>query len=293
LKNDFATAQERRTTVGGLISGKGNPGTTRARPAALLLLALGCCLAVPAAQQEAVPGPAKILSVELGGGVKLDLVLIRPGSFMMGSDKGYDNAKPVHQVTITKPFYIGKYEVTQQQWQAVMGSNPSNFKGPTNPVDTVSWDDCQAYIKKLNEKSPGAGFRLPTEAEWEYACRAGGTTQFCYGNYGDEEAILGEYAWYSANSEGKTHPVGEKKPNAWGLYDMHGNVWEWCADWFADKYPDGPVNDPTGPSSGQSRVIRGGYWYSYAYNCRSANRDFDGPDNRFTYLGFRFVRTQK
>ena len=136
-------------------------------------------------------------------------------------------------MTITKPFYLGKYEVTQEQWEAVMGSNPSHFKGPKNPVEQVSWDDCQQFLVKLNAKSGGQGskFVLPTEAQWEYACRAGSTGKFCFG---DDEKQLGEYAWYEANSGDKTHPVGEKKPNTFGLHDMHGNVWEWCQDWYGE-----------------------------------------------------------
>ena len=165
-------------------------------------------------------------------------------------------------MTITKPFYLGKYEVTQEQWEAVMGSNPSNFKGPKNPVEQVSWDDCQEFLDKLNAKAGGQGgkFVLPTEAQWEYACRAGSTGKFCFG---DDEKQLGEYAWYDENSDSKTHPVGEKKPNAWGLYDMHGNVWEWCQDWYG-AYGAEAVDDPSGPTTGSGRVFRGGGWNNAA-----------------------------
>ena len=192
---------------------------------------------------------------------------------MMGSEKGDNDEKPVHKVTITKPFYMGKYEVTQEQWEAVMGSNPSNFKGAKNPVEQVSWEDCEKFIGKLKEKVSGRDFRLPTEAEWEYACRAGSTTDYCYGD-GDES--LDEYAWYYGNSESKTHPVGQKKANAWGLYDMHGNVWEWCSDWYGD-YADGAVSDPKGPESGSARVLRGGSWGGNARDCRSACRHSYDP----------------
>ena len=161
---------------------------------------------------------------------------------------------------ITKPFYLGKYLVTQEQWEAVMGNNPSHFKGPKNPVEQVSWDDCQQFLEQAQREGRprGGKFQLPTEAQWEYACRAGSTTRYCFG---DDESELGEYAWYDANSGSKTHPVGEKKPNAWGLYDMHGNVWEWCQDWYdGGYYANSPTDDPTGPATGSDRVFRGGGW---------------------------------
>jgi len=224
-----------------------------------------------------VPGKPQI--VDLGGGVTLDLVLIRPGTFTMGSDEGGDER--AHQVTLTKPFYLGKYEVTQEQWQQVMGGNPSVFKGAKNPVENVSWDDCQEFMGKLRKKVPGEAFRLPTEAEWEYACRAGTTGEYA----GDLDAM----AWYDSNSGGKTHPVGGKKPNAWGLYDMHGNVWEWCADGYGD-YPNGAATDPNGPNTGSIRVLRGGSWFHVGALCRSALRRWFTPVIRFDRVGFRFDR---
>jgi len=230
--------------------------------------------------------PPKKLAVDLGGGVKLEMVLIPAGEFKMGDD----NAKPVHKVRITKPFYLGKYEVTQEQWQAVMGDNPSSFKGPKNPVVNGSWDDCQQFLVKLNAKvrTQGGKFALPTEAQWEYACRAGSTTKYCFG---DDEKQLGEYAW-NDNSGRKTHPVGEKKPNAFGLYDMHGNVWEWCQDWYGEEYyANSPADDPTGPDSGNDRVLRGGSWVNGPYLTRSANRFRIAPYNRSNVVGFRVART--
>jgi formylglycine-generating enzyme required for sulfatase activity len=236
-------------------------------------------------QPPRLDGVPKELTVDLGGGVKIDFVLIPAGSFQMGDEKGKSNEKPVHKVNITKPFYLGKYEVTQEQWQAVMGSNPSHFKGPKNPVEQVSWDNCQAFLNKLNEKSRSGGvkFGLPTEAQWEYACRAGTTTQY---SVGDDPAKLGDYAWWKENAEKTTHPVGQKKPNAWGLYDMHGNVFEWCADWYA-AYSNSSVDDSTGPTSGSDRVLRGGCWSFDAGLCRSAFRFIGTPAFRFHILGFR------
>ena len=233
----------------------------------------------------ALPGPKKKLVVDLGGGVTMEFVLIRPGSFLMGSEKGNPNEKPTHKVTIAKPFYLGKYEVTQEQWQAVMGSNPSHFKGPKNPVEQVSWEDCQTFLQKLQEKAPSHTFRLPTEAEWEYACRAGSTTEFCYG---DDWGGLGEYAWYGPNSGSTTHAVGEKKPNAWGLNDIHGNVCEWCQDWIG-AYESGSVSDPVGPSSGSGRLLRGGALYNTPTGCRAAVRYYSDPSLRYDSFGLRVV----
>ena len=254
---------------------------------------------------EKTPSPPKEITVDLGNGVKLDMVLIPAGEFMMGSPKEVieDELKshagdqwdkrhlpgegPQHKVRITKPFYLGKYLVTQEQWQTVMNSNPSYFKGPKNPVEMVSWDDCQQFLGKLNAKpAAGAGkYQLPTEAQWEYACRAGSKTKYCFGN---DASKLGEYAWYDENSGNKTHPVGEKKPNTWGLYDMYGNVWEWCQDWWKDGcYGDLQVDDPTGAATGSSRVVRGGGWFNSARLCRSANRGNNEPWVRTGPLGFR------
>ncbi len=245
------------------------------------------------ARPEAVGGktksPPKEVTVDLGKSVKLEMVLIPAGEFMMGSPDSDKDAqsldKPLHRVRITKPFYLGKYLVTQEQWQTVMGSNPSYFKGPKNPVEQVSWEDCREFVEKLNVKAGGGKFSLPTEAQWEYACRAGSTTRYCFG---DDQDRLGEYAWFAYNSDSTTHPVGQKKPNAWGLYDMHGNVWEWCADWFDDRYYAGsPKDDPTGPTTGSDRVLRAGSWGSRAGFCRSVSRISYGHGDRCYYLGLR------
>jgi formylglycine-generating enzyme required for sulfatase activity len=224
-----------------------------------------------------------------GASASIEMVLVPAGSFSMGSEKGGDDEKPVHKVTISKPFYIGACEVTQAQWEAVMGSNPSGFKGAANPVESVSWNECQEFIRKLNEKVPGGGFRLPTEAEWEYVCRAGSTTEYCNG---DGEEWLGEYAWYDANSGATTHPVGQKKPNGWGVYDMHGNVWEWCQDTGHDSYDGAPSNGSAWESpAGSLRVIRGGGWGLNAQNCRSSFRYIIIPDYTLNFIGFRVSRT--
>jgi len=247
---------------------------------AVLLSAPGC-----SSQPEPSQGKSKELNLDLGGGVTMKLVLIPAGKFMMGSpdsEKGRDENEGQHEVTLSKPFYMGVTEVTQAQYEAIMGTNPSNFKGATSPVDNVSWNDATEFCKKLSDKTNQA-VRLPTEAEWEYACRAGSTTKF---SFGDAHESLGDYAWYSTNSGSKTRPVGQKKPNAWGLYDMHGNVWEWCADRYG-AYPEGAVTEPQGPASGMFRVLRGGAWNDSPDYCRSAYRNRTTPDNRYYYDGFR------
>ena len=210
------------------------------------------------------------------------------GEFDMGSDTRHDDEKPVHRVRLSTPFLLGKYPVTNQEYQRFLQANPkakppefwnnSQFNDPTQPVVGVSWDDAQAFCA-------WAGCRLPTEAEWECACRAGSDGEFCFG---DGESKLGEYAWYGANSGNKTRPVGQKKPNLWGLHDMHGNVYEWCQDWKA-QYPKGLVEDPTGPKEGQNRVLRGGSWDHSARNCRSAYRFSCLPSDRYLIAGFRVV----
>jgi formylglycine-generating enzyme required for sulfatase activity len=220
--------------------------------------------------------------------------LIPAGYFYIGSqadEEGrYDNEQH-HQVTLSQPFSLQTTPVTQRQWQQVMGNNPSGFQdcGDDCPVEEVSWDDAQEFLGNLNRMEQTNTYRLPTEAEWEYACRAGSTTRFCCG---DEEAELQDYAWYDENSEKKTHPVGQKQPNAWGLYDMHGNVWEWCQDWYR-KYSVGPVTNPRGPDTGERRVLRGGSWNGIARNLRSAGRNDGNPGYRNSFIGFRVARTVK
>ena len=228
--------------------------------------------------------PEKIV-LDLGGVVKMEFVRIKAGKFTMG-DKDFDDATP-HEVTISKDYWMQTTETTQAQWEAVMGKNPSEFKGADLPVETVSWDDCQDFLKKLNEKGKdqlkGKKATLPTEAEWEYACRAGEKGKWCFG---DDEKKLGDYAWYRDNAEMKTHPCGQKKPNAWGLFDMHGNVWEWTQDRYG-AYEKDVVTDPTGPAKGASRCIRGGGWYFGDVNLRSPCRYRDGPSYRNNSGGFR------
>ena len=247
--------------------------------------------------------PAKELSLDLGGGVKMEFVLVPAGEFMMG-EKGV--AEPVHPVKITKPFYLGKYEVTQAQYEKVMGANPSKFKGADLPVEQVSWEDAKKFCEKATaahhrdtetqrtprveirnsklERNTGT-VRLPTEAEWEYACRAGTTTEY---NTGQGEAALEKAGWYSKNCASTTHPVGKKAPNAWGFYDMHGNVWEWAEDRYGDKYyASSPPADPLGPATGNERVLRGGPWDGSPSNCRSARRHWCSPGGQYVCYGFR------
>lgn len=209
-----------------------------------------------------------------------DMVLIKGGTFQMG-EKGV--AEPVHSITLSD-FEIGKYPVTQKLWREIMDQNPSHFNGCDDcPVENVSWNDVQNFLKKLNAKFPGKNYRLPTEAEWEYAARGGMKTKG-YAFPGSNN--IDEVAWYDANSSGKTQPVGKKKANELGLHDMSGNVWEWCADWY-EKYPTATQTNPTGPGSGSYRAGRGGSWGNDARNCRFSNRYYWVPDNRYDFLGFR------
>jgi formylglycine-generating enzyme required for sulfatase activity len=238
--------------------------------------------------------------------IGMEFVKIPPGEFEMGSpsdEEGrWDEEGPIHEVTIEKAYYLGTYEVTQEQWVEVMGNNPSEFEGDNNPVESVSWDDVQEFVEKLNELEGTDKYRLPSEAEWEYACRAGTTTRY---SFGDGESDLGDYAWYSGYKtyeeweknmdeilkEGSAHPVGQKKPNPWGLYDMHGNVCEWCQDEWHDSYDGAPADGSAWEDgSSSSRVIRGGNWILNAGYCRSAARNGLDPDIRYFYLGFRLLR---
>ena len=231
---------------------------------------------------------SKTLTLDLGKGVTMKLVLIPAGKFFMGSlptekDRREDEG-PQREVTISSPFYMGVYEVTQEQYEQIKGKNPSSIKGAKNPVDTISWDEAVDFCKELSRKT-GKRVSLPTEAQWEYACRAGSKTRFCFG---DADSGLGGYAWYPSNSASKTHPVGGKKPNAFGLFDMHGNVWELCSDWYDSGYYANARNvDPAGPDSGAARVLRGGSWGCNPQLCRSASRFRHSPDGRSGDFGFR------
>ena len=220
-----------------------------------------------------------------------NMVYVSGGTFTMGatSEQGSDardGEKPAHSVTVSG-FYICKYEVTQALWRAVMGSNPSYFKGDNLPVESVSWNDCQTFINRLNSYT-GRNFRLPTEAEWEFAARGGNYSRhykYSGSNY------ISDVAWYDGNSSNRTHPVGTKQANELGLYDMSGNVWEWCSDWYG-SYSSYSQNDPTGPNSGSNRVERGGSWGSRARICRSSVRGILAPGRRGNFLGLRLVLSQ-
>jgi formylglycine-generating enzyme required for sulfatase activity len=246
-------------------------------------------------RQNPTPSPSPrplppLFTENLPNGVTLEMVGLPAGQFLMGSPDSdpdaSDDEKPQHQVEVNS-FAIGKYSVTQAQYEAVMGTNPSNFKNnPQNPVEMVSWEDAQAFCQKLSQIT-GKTYRLPTEAEWEYACRGGTTTRYYFG---DDANQLGDYAWYDGNSQYKTHPVGQKKPNAWGLYDMSGNVWEWCEDNWHDNYENAPSDGSawlTNDNNSHIIIIRGGSWGDNPRACRSAYRN--GLDNRSHINGFRVV----
>lgn len=235
---------------------------------------------------------APIQAPDFAGSLGMKFLPIAPGTFKMGSpenEKGRDDDEVLHQVTLTRGFEMADAPVTQAQWNKIMGTNPSHFtqSGSDAPVEQVNWDDAVAWCAKIAEQHPGWDYRLPTEAEWEWACRAGTS-----GPWNVPGATVDDLGWYEGNAGGKTHPVRRKRPNAWGLYDCHGNVWEWCADWFG-AYPQRAVADPTGPSNGEFRVLRGGSWYDGAGYCRSADRDWYDPGFRFVIIGFRPVRMKK
>jgi formylglycine-generating enzyme required for sulfatase activity len=234
------------------------------------------------------------MEVEITNSIGMKLVLIPAGEFLMGSPDLEEDAKPQHQVRITRPFYLGVFEVTQAEYERVIGLNPSHFRGAGGaaPVERVSWDDAQAFCVKLSalaeEQAAGRRYRLPTEAEWEYACRAGSTLRY---GFDESEELLGDHAWYRSNAGSTTHPVGQKKPNAWGLYDMQGNAYEWCSDWYDATYYGQLVGkvavDPAGPASALNRVLRGGNWNFHAYHCRMAFRGECSPELRDCGNGFR------
>jgi formylglycine-generating enzyme required for sulfatase activity/predicted Ser/Thr protein kinase len=241
--------------------------------------------------------PAKTVQVDLGAGATLDLVWVQSGEFAMGSPANEECRQANetrHKVTITKGYWMGKCEVTQAQWERVVGTNANAARQPKRdlPVVQVSWEDCQEFLKKLNtladnqNSKPGRGaFRLPTEAEWEYACRAGSQAAFTLEN---AEATLDRVGWYGGNAGGAAHAVGQKQANAWGLYDMQGNVWEWCQDWYED-YPGGDAKNPAGPAAGAERILRGGSWRNNSERCRSAYRYAYDPTDRNNHVGFRVV----
>jgi formylglycine-generating enzyme required for sulfatase activity len=210
----------------------------------------------------------------------------------MGSpsnEEGHTSGEVLHEVTLTQGFWLSTYEITQAQWEDIMGDNPSSFPGDFRPVDTVSWNDVQEFIVTLNAVTAGAPYRLPTEAEWEYAYRAATLARFYWGADSDETEI-GDYAWYDFNGGSRSHAVGEKIPNAWGFCDMSGNAYEWCQDYIGD-YPAGPVTNPQGPNTGTDRVLRGGSWKATPNGCRAAHRNNATPLFAGEDYGFRLLRT--
>jgi formylglycine-generating enzyme required for sulfatase activity/serine/threonine protein kinase len=256
-------------------------------PDALLSLSPSVLVTLPPAVLASLPQATVVAIPALKNSIGIELKLLPAGVFAMGRVGGGDETS--HQVKLTTPFFLGVYEVTNAQWKRVMGSVPSSWKDGDQPVENVSWEEAVEFCGKLSalpeERKAGRVYRLPTEAEWEYACRAGTTTQY---SFGDDETRLGDYGWFDGNSGSKTHAVGQKKPNAWGLYDMHGNVWEWCSDWY-EAYSDRAVTNPQGPSSGSARVSRGGGWNYTSTNVRSAHRDGNVPSSRYGSLGFRLA----
>lgn len=253
---------------------------------ALLTVLLICSVALTGCP----PGALRAGATRTFDGIKFQWC--PPGTFAMGSpngEEGHDTDEALHEVTLSEGFWLSTYEITQAQWEDVMGTNPSLYSGADKPVEMVSWDDVHDFLVVLNASSASGVYRLPTEAEWEYAYRAETTTRFFWGNDPNESKI-GNYSWYDGNSGSSTRKVGQKLPNPWGLHDIAGNVSEWCEDTIGD-YPAGPVTDPQGPSPGNAKVLRGGYWDSDPSYHRAADRDNYFSDERQGYIGFRLVRT--
>ncbi|MBF0225985.1 MAG: formylglycine-generating enzyme family protein [Desulfobacterales bacterium] len=217
----------------------------------------------------------------------LPMIFIPNGEFIMGNNDGNDDEFPAHPVHIMRSFYMSAWPITQEQWEIIMGQNPSRFVGEKHPVENISWEEANLFIDKLNKMLTVDGFRLPTEAEWEYSCRAGSKASYCFGN---DINLLKDYAWYYDNSNGHPQTVGQLKPNAWGVHDMHGNVWEWCDDWYGE-YPSDLMIDPNGPLTGTNKVSRGGSWLNYARSCQAGYRSYYSPQNRGNGIGFRIVRS--
>ena len=238
-----------------------------------------------------VASGSNAISIPVKDGISIEMVKVEAGTFMMGAtpemEKPNSDEKPLHQVTLTNDYYMGKYEVPQALWEAVMGSNPSAYKGDNLPVEMVSWNDCQEFISKLNSLT-GRKFRLPTEAEWEYAARGGKKSR---GYQYSGNSNITDVAWYDGNSGSKTHPVGTKQANELGIYDMSGNVYEWCSDWYG-SYSSSSQTNPTGADSGSFRVFRGGGWGIYARGCRLSYRYIFTPDDRRSYLGLRLALSE-
>jgi formylglycine-generating enzyme required for sulfatase activity len=271
------------------------PGPTQAADETAVEPFPGAQADLTASAEESRPGadlndgPRQKMA-DLGFGVTIEFVRVPPGQFEMGSPTGPTERDtdegPVHRVKVARSFYMGKFEVTQQQYRAVTGRMPALFKGAELPVENVSWQEAVEFCQTLSRRE-GRTYRLPTEAEWEYACRAGSSGRFAFGESYSE---LSKYAWHAGNSGGTTQVAGSKTPNAFGLYDMHGNLWEWCSDWYApDYYGNSPVVDPRGPERGKYRVLRGGAWSFAPAKCRSSIRGWGLPQSRASHVGFRIV----
>ncbi len=268
-----------------------------------IILCIAGCGENQSVENQSV-GEVTIKEITTPSGIQM--IVIPAGEFVMGSDHGEDDEKPAHKVILTS-FHIDQYEVTQKEYERLMGKNPSKIKNPNHPVEQVRWYDAIQYCNQRSMRDgydpcynletaqclfDVNGYRLPTEAEWEYACRAGTHTLYSYGNDPNQ---LAQYAWYKNNANKKTNPVGKKKPNPWGLYDMYGNVWEWCNDYYHETYASNDVENPSGPDEGEECVLRGGAWNCSEESCRSSSRFSETPgfaDACFgadTY-GFRCVR---